>query len=208
MATSTFPPAPAGARSGVFFPAVPMKQPASNVRSNGDPPRSGWQRLPTAELLEPRLCPTSLFVPSSAPPLPLNYFPGGGVVADFNSDRVPDVATIDENDDTLRVLLGSNAGVTAAPGNPINLGASGPLAVGDFNGDGKADVAFAYSSGSLDDGSVIAYLGNGDGTFALRPAPPPRMGPSRSPWRRGTSRATVAPIWSFRTGRAESSRSC
>jgi hypothetical protein len=40
-------------------------------------------------------------------------------------------------------------------------GTGGPLTIGDFNGDGKLDVAASFTNSNL----VQVYLGNGDGTF-------------------------------------------
>src|SRR6266436_4641989 len=58
--------------------------------------------------------------------------------------------------------VGFNKAVTYPVGTP-------PLAVaaGDFNGDGKVDLAVANAgnAGAGDDGSVSILLGNGDGTF-------------------------------------------
>ncbi len=147
-----------------------MKQFLRNTDANLTSRKSGLFRSSVAEPLEPRICLTALFTPATSPPLPVDYGPYPAVVADFSGGTVPDVAAIDDRDTTLRVLFGTgNGGVTPAPGAPLDLGATGPLALGDFNGDGKPDVAFAYPTAPEDDGEVIAYLGNGDGTFT--PAP-------------------------------------
>src|ERR1700747_245204 len=49
---------------------------------------------------------------------------------------------------------------------PVGTGPTA-VAVGDFNGDGKADLAVANfgNPGGGDDGSLGILLGNGDGTF-------------------------------------------
>jgi hypothetical protein len=50
---------------------------------------------------------------------------------------------------------------------PINYPvgtAPGPVALGDFNGDGKQDMAVL----NLGSGNVSILLGNGDGTFRMR----------------------------------------
>jgi hypothetical protein len=43
------------------------------------------------------------------------------------------------------------------------------MAVGDFNNDGIADLAV---TNSLQNGSVLIFLGNGDGTFTAAPTNP------------------------------------
>jgi hypothetical protein len=45
----------------------------------------------------------------------------------------------------------------------------GAVAVADFNGDGKLDVAIGWWDGAYKSGGVDVYLGNGDGTFARKP---------------------------------------
>jgi hypothetical protein len=54
--------------------------------------------------------------------------------------------------------------LTVALVNTINLPNSGAVAVGDFNGDGKADIAISQQGGTSP-GAIELYLGNGDGTF-------------------------------------------
>lgn len=89
----------------------------------------------------------------------------GMAVADFNSDGISDVAVVDFSSKTISVLLGKPDGTLAAP---IDTGFNLPfqifpfqaLAAGDFNHDGKADLAVIDS-----DSSLAILLGNGDGTF-------------------------------------------
>jgi hypothetical protein len=95
--------------------------------------------------------------------------PRAVAVGDFNGDGLLDVAAAKQLSETVSVLLGHGDG-TFAP--PLVFTASGQdftpssMAVGDVNGDGRADLVI-NSIGGLD--SVIAQLGvllgNGDGTF-------------------------------------------
>src|SRR6266704_6604590 len=63
-----------------------------------------------------------------------------------------------------QVLLGNGDGTFQAPLTFTAGGRPASVAVGDFNGDGKPDLAVA-NQGISPPGNVSVLLGNGDGTF-------------------------------------------
>ncbi|HLJ93731.1 MAG TPA: VCBS repeat-containing protein [Gemmataceae bacterium] len=82
-------------------------------------------------------------------------------VADFNGDGKLDLAVAGETKDVtdvVSILLGNGDGTFQAPQN-YSTAATLAVAVGDFNGDGKADLA------SVGGQTLSIFLGNGDGTF-------------------------------------------
>jgi hypothetical protein len=97
-----------------------------------------------------------------------NNYPGENgpdeiVAGDFNGDGRLDLAVANYNTGTVSILIGNGDGTFRAPVD-YSLGAyTNPeaIAVGDFNGDGRLDLAVA-DEGS---GTVSILLGNGDGTF-------------------------------------------
>jgi FG-GAP-like repeat/Bacterial Ig-like domain (group 3) len=88
--------------------------------------------------------------------------PVQSVVADFNGDGFPDVATANAvfGASTMAVFLGKANGEFQKPVSyPTGYFTSGIIA-GDFNNDGILDLAAMSQDGSID-----LFLGNGDGTF-------------------------------------------
>jgi len=91
-----------------------------------------------------------------------NGSPVLSVVADFNGDGIPDVATPNAvfGPSTLAVFLGKGDGTFESPVSyPAGYFASG-LVAGDFNNDGVVDLLVMNQ-----DTTVDVYLGKGDGTF-------------------------------------------
>src|ERR1017187_3911389 len=98
------------------------------------------------------------------PPLP-----NQPVVADFNGDGLPDLAAIVffDSPHQAQVWLNQGGGHFKAQAElavnfatPTGTTNSDSLAAGDFNGDGKTDLAYLTPLGLL-----RIFLGNGDGTF-------------------------------------------
>jgi len=98
------------------------------------------------------------------PPNSVFYVGNSGVVtADFNGDGLPDLAAISDTNE-VSVLLNIGGGNFEYWENlpPQSALSSVPsFAVGDFNGDGKPDLAVSGTAAN----SVGIFLGNGDGTF-------------------------------------------
>jgi FG-GAP-like repeat len=85
----------------------------------------------------------------------------GVVAADFNGDTKLDIATTNQDTNTVAIALGRGNG-TFLPLTSYGVGAlPGSLAVGDFDGDGKLDLAVANKNSA----NVSILRGNGDGTF-------------------------------------------
>jgi FG-GAP-like repeat/Calx-beta domain/Carboxypeptidase regulatory-like domain/FG-GAP repeat len=91
-------------------------------------------------------------------------------VGDFNSDGKQDLAVANKDSNDVSVLLGNGAGsFSAAAGSPFAAGSSPhSVAVGDFNGDGKQDLAFA----NYNTGTASVLMGNGAGSFSVAAGSP------------------------------------
>jgi hypothetical protein len=94
------------------------------------------------------------------------YEPASGVAGDFNGDGKLDLLVTDvyggpEGSGNLSLLSGLGNGVFSSP-TTLSVGVNPDASVsGDFNHDGKLDVAI----GNGGSGDVSILLGNGDGTF-------------------------------------------
>jgi uncharacterized protein YjdB len=102
---------------------------------------------------------------SQQPPIPNSFGFLEVKAVDLNGDGHQDL--VFAGNGSMSVSLGKGDGTFAAPTNLTGGSLPGTyfgLAVADFNGDGKLDVAaidYGYYSGTLD-----FWSGNGDGTFA------------------------------------------
>jgi uncharacterized repeat protein (TIGR01451 family) len=96
-------------------------------------------------------------------------WPNSPNVGDFNGDGIPDLAVANYSNDTISVLLGKGDGTFKAQATyPVGSspGSFSTLAVGDFNRDGRLDLAVSncrcFNPGPS---TISVLLGNGDGTF-------------------------------------------
>lgn len=95
---------------------------------------------------------------------PVGSGPAQVVVADFNGDHLPDLATVNFGSNTVSILINNGDGTFR----PHLEFATGPapidLAAVDWNKDGKMDLV-VLNSGADAAHAVSVLLGNGDGTF-------------------------------------------
>jgi hypothetical protein len=101
--------------------------------------------------------------------LPLDQVGYGQVfAADFNEDGKLDLA-IASGQQGVTILLGNGNGTFKQGTNIAVSGNAAAIALADFNGDHKPDIAVSDDSG---EGLTWIYLGNGDGTFTLSDTQP------------------------------------
>ena len=96
------------------------------------------------------------------------------VAGDFNADGRLDLAVCDNLGNSVTILLGNGDGTfTSASGSPIPVGNQpDAIVTGDFNNDGKLDLAIA----NFGDNTITLLLGNGDGTFTQTGGSPYAVG--------------------------------
>lgn len=111
---------------------------------------------------------------------PLRQYPGPIVTGDFNADGKPDLAVGNASTSTggyITRVLGAGSDSFGLPAN-FNVGPEGSmplnLAVGDFNGDGKPDLATANYHFNAPSISVLLNI-------SCEPTPDPAPSPSPTP---------------------------
>jgi hypothetical protein len=118
------------------------------------------------------------FTPFPGSPITVGVFPQALKIGDFNNDGIQDLAVANAYSNTITILLGNGDGTfTASSASPISSGITDfPffLAVGDFNGDGNADLAVVDGNDVPNgvENNVSILLGNGEGGFTPAPGSP------------------------------------
>jgi VCBS repeat protein/centrosomal CEP192-like protein len=95
--------------------------------------------------------------------MPTGKSPESVAVGDFNRDGYPDFVVVNNVDATVSVYMGKADGTFTALA-PFSTGAATAptaVAVADFNGDGKPDLAVTLNGAD----KVAIFTGKGDGTF-------------------------------------------
>src|SRR6266853_1786126 len=88
--------------------------------------------------------------------------------ADFNADTFQDLVVANQTDGTIWIFHGVGDGtfLTPSASDKYTVGRlPSTVAVGDFDGDGRTDIAVADAGDSTIPGDIQILLGNGDGTF-------------------------------------------
>ena len=103
--------------------------------------------------------------------LPVGGTPGELVAADFDADGRTDLAVATRGGSGggyVKVLLGNGTGGFSVVYNLLAGASITDLAAGEFNGDGRIDLAATDSAGH----ALVVAAGNGDGTFGPVTATP------------------------------------
>ena len=104
------------------------------------------------------------FTESTGSPVAVGKSPVAIASGDLNNDSHPDLAVVNQTDNTVSVLLGNGDGAfTAATNSPLATGqAPTAVTIADFNADGNADIAVTDPQTD----SVSVFLGLSQGLFA------------------------------------------
>jgi hypothetical protein len=123
--------------------------------------------LPTAVMLFVSITTLLAQPPVIAPANNYNANLSSVLVADLNRDNAPEIIGLEGSSSAVGVLKNlGNGTYSNATYYPVNGQLNG-IAVGDFNGDGRLDVAVAIGAFNAPTGRVAVLRGNGDGTLQL-----------------------------------------
>ncbi|HMD41242.1 MAG TPA: FG-GAP-like repeat-containing protein [Candidatus Acidoferrum sp.] len=104
------------------------------------------------------------FTQATNSPFAVGRTPVAIATGDLNDDGHPDIAVLNQADNTVSVLLGNGDGTfTSALSSPLATGqVPTAINIGDYNGDGNLDIAVTDPQTN----SVSVYLGLSQGLFA------------------------------------------
>ncbi|MFN0107260.1 MAG: FG-GAP-like repeat-containing protein, partial [Blastocatellia bacterium] len=114
------------------------------------------------------------FIQTPGTQISVGNSPRSMVVGDFNLDGKPDLAVVNSGPNNITILLGNGSGgLTQAAGSPVSTGTfPSSVTAGDFNLDGKPDLAVA----NFGSANVTILQGNGSGGFSNAAASPVSVG--------------------------------
>ena len=120
---------------------------------------------------------TGNFTAAATSPEGVGVDPVSVAVGDFNRDSRPDLAVANVGSGDVTILLGDGTGNFTAAATGLVAGGSSvtSVAVGDFNGDSRPDLAVAHYDG------VTILLGDGSGNFPPAATSPEAAGNTQSP---------------------------
>jgi hypothetical protein len=108
------------------------------------------------------------FTEATNSPITVGQSPVAIAIGDLNSDTVPDLAVVNQGDNTVSILLGSNnldATFTAASGSPLPTATTpAGIAIANFTGGNFPSLAVTNKG----QGTLGIYVGLGAGTFSNR----------------------------------------
>ncbi len=108
------------------------------------------------------------FTEATNSPITVGQSPVAIATADLNGDAVPDLAVVNQGDNTVSILLGSsnlNATFAFAPGSPLATAATpAGIVIANFTGGNFPSLAVTNKG----QGTLGIYLGLGAGTFSNR----------------------------------------
>jgi hypothetical protein len=111
---------------------------------------------------------TITFTEAANSPIAVGQSPVAIAVGDLNSDTVPDLAVVNQGDNTVSILLGStnlNATFTAASGSPLSTATTpAGIVIANFTGGNFPSLAVTNKG----PGTLGFYEGLGAGTFSNR----------------------------------------